>query len=351
MAKKIADAIKPGKGNRADRRKAAAKSGKAAKVKATDKAAARAAARASATGDDEEEDEEDIDEDEEDDVDDDEDDEDEEEDDTLETEDEEEDEDEEDEEEDEDKSKKSKDKDKSKSKKPKTRTLTEAEYRRLKAQARETEEERKRSEKAKSRAAAEREEKVAAKDGVKALELARKRLNRELDRRDAELEKLRSHNETLSNRYSSQLIKDEFDEVLSSVLSEREMELRKGALKHVRAAYRGEFEAQEDDDGEFTVVHRETGQALDEFLAEIVDDEDFGVFLKDDEGETPRGERKAAKVRGTAKGERRGKEEKEDKDKSYSQRYKDRMKELQEAGGFRPARGLARPAESRNGKK
>lgn len=246
-------------------------------------------------------------------------------------------------EEDDDDQKKSKGGDK---KKPKLVRVPADELKRLRAREQETENAEKKAARARARAATEREEKIAEKNASKALNMARKRLQRDIDQRDDTISTLRARNERLEARLNGAAISTGLHDALDAVMEERGQRLRKGAIRHISKSIAGQFEVHEsEDDEEIQIVHRETGESLEDFLAEALDTDEYSLFVEDSgearERETP------SRPKGTHKGTSRAaaKDDAEGRP-SYAGAYHKRVKQLEKQEGVKPAIGLRRAGKT-----
>jgi hypothetical protein len=247
-----------------------------------------------------------------------------------------------------------KDKGKDKGVKPKLISISDKELRELKRKAGEAETAAQLSEKRKDQIAREREDKKAAKDGVKALEMARGRMQRILNKTESTLEATTAERDKYRDLYVGRAFNEGFDAAVSEVAAEREVRLRPKAMKHIRATFRDRFEPVEDDDGEISIVEKETGKHITDALADLVESDDFDLFRADagepeaaEGGAEDREDRKPARVAGTHK--RPGGVTPNGKDKgkkpTYASAYKERRRELEENEGVKPGFGLSRPAQ------
>jgi hypothetical protein len=206
--------------------------------------------------------------------------------------------------------------------------------------------------KAREQAQREKEEKVAAKDGVRALELQRKRLNRDLSERDDRINKLSSRNEQLEARLRENALSAGFGAAIRESLDRLELRPRKGAISHIHRSLSSRFDAIERDDrpGDYEVVDRETGEPIDDVIDEILESTEFELFFdaSDNSTQETKPARKEMDIRGghrsgrNSKGKRAGKEEKP----SFTEAWKKRMEDMQENGEYEPAMGLTPPTRT-----
>lgn len=237
-----------------------------------------------------------------------------------------------------------------KPKAPKKVKVSAQELKELREKAQASEQSERARAKAQERAAREREDRIAAKDGVKALERARKRLQRDIDSRDEEINTLRDRENALTGKLAAVALSSGLRDAIDSVLEERGQKLRKGALSHIREAIRGRFDVTDDDEDEsgVLIVHKETNQTLQDFLTEAFDTDEYELFLEDvdtkakaaREERTPRTPVQGThKPTGNGKGGKGGKDE-PGKKLSYAASYKERVKEAEEAMGVKSAIGI-----------
>jgi hypothetical protein len=247
-----------------------------------------------------------------------------------------------------------KDKGREKGVKPKLVSISHKELRELKRKAGEAENAEKLSQKRRDQIAREREEKIAAKDGAKALELARKRMQRTLNEKEVSLEAATAERDKYRDLYVGRAFNEGFDAAVIDTAAEREVRLRPKAMKHIRNSFKDRFEPVEDEEGEISIVEKGSGKHISDVLADLIESDDFEMFRADEgESEATEGEtatevgRKPARVAGAHK--RPGGVTPNGKDKgkkpTYASAYKERRRELEENEGVKPGFGLSRPAQ------
>jgi hypothetical protein len=239
--------------------------------------------------------------------------------------------------------------------KPSRVSLSKREVADLRAKADAAEKAERSRKSAREQALREKEEKVAAKDGLRALELQRKRLNRDLTERDERINKLSSRNEQLESRLRETALSVGFGDAVQESLERLELRPRKGAMSHIHKSLSSRFDAIERDDrpGDYEIVDRETGEPIDEVIDDILESKEFELFFDSDQSETAetRTPRKEMDIRG---GHRSGRNSKGDKGKRsgkdgkppFVDAYKKRMEDMMENGGYEPALGLRPPSKS-----
>lgn len=223
---------------------------------------------------------------------------------------------------------------------PKLVTVTAQELKALREKAQAAEQAEKKQAKSAERLAAEREERVAKEDAAKGLDLARKRLQREIDRRDDELGQLREQVQAYEARLKGLALSQGVAAALESVLAEKQARLKKGALKHINNDLRGQVELEDDDavEGGFRLVHRDSGQPLGDYLATRFEDDDYALFLdggqptKPPTPAVPRGTNRPTPAPAQAPAQQ----------PTYAEIYKRALNERATAPGVRPPRGVAR---------
>lgn len=219
--------------------------------------------------------------------------------------------------------------------------VSRAELRKLREAAKTAETAEERRLQAAARLASEREDKIAAQDGAKALDLARKRLQRDLDARDETIRGLGERLQRTSGTLDRLVMAAAFAEAAEEVTAARKARLRKGSLKHIVSSLSNRFEVVEDEEqpGEFVVLDRRSGETVAEVLDAEFDKDEFALFLEATEAPS-----EPARPRGTNRSAG-GPNGKREKPLDYVDLWKQREAKARETQGVEPAQGL-RPRTS-----